>query len=642
MWKSFLFVLRVCVLGIILSCATDAHAAPPFAWLDWAGTARIAGAFFDPTDTPADIDARLDALAAQNVSVVLADTPWGWSYSAWVDDAEFLTIKQLVTTIAQRAHARGLKIVMYKTGLELISLPMRNPGVEHPDWAQRTITNTAVLFNDIDSTQEHWLENGQWDYWLSPCSGYRAFAAARTSQVAQTGIDGLWVDTVYLQHSIGSHVDLWPSTDACAVAAFKSATGLDVPNVEDWNDPTWRRWMVWRHGQTMDYLQALKQSARQVNPNLVFFEENWNADTSAATLYANDPADIFTLADMSTGHEISTIADRVDLGQTGMSSATLDQWLSFRTMIAFARAADRNKPSWILTYGYQPRDSAQLAGITFAEAADFYETQGPGMAGSVGAAYRTQLFGWVAAHENEIYHGESIAQVGLLYSPRNRDLLDSGSGDYYNVQDSTHFAAYRKIANLLYRVHVPFDVVLDTDTANYNRYAVLIAPETQLMSDPVANGLRAFTGRLITIGENTGAYDEWFNPRARNALSGVPQQHFAIVSNAIVSATNTGLLTTTAPPSMQIGARRSSNGYALMLVNTSPTPAGAFDVNLQLQNGESLSTARLTSYDGANVAVPLSISGNIAHLAVPAGIDSQALLTLTFPNLRVYLPFIAR
>lgn len=40
----------------------------------------------------------------------------------------------------------------------------------------------------------------------------------------------------------------------------------------------------------VDYLLALKEAAREVNPNVVFFEETWNVDPSGATGYAGDPA----------------------------------------------------------------------------------------------------------------------------------------------------------------------------------------------------------------------------------------------------------------------------------------------------------------------------------------------------------------
>jgi len=611
-------------------------AIPPltqFAWPDWARTARIAGAFFDLSDTTATIDARLNALVSQNVSVVLADCPWGGSYSAWVDDTTFTAIRNMVTTMVQKAHARGLKVVMYQTGLELTSTPDRNPGPEHPDWPQRSLNGQPTLFNDITNDEEHWLEKGQWDLWISPNSSFREFSVGRVREIVRTGIDGLWVDTVYLCWGIGKHEDLWPSTDAASSASFYAATGLRVPTAENWDSPTWRRWVIWRHSQMTDYLQALKSAARTENPNLVFFEENWNADASGATQYGNDPADYIAYPDISTGHEISTIADRVDKGQSGMQGATLDEWLSFRTMVAFARGADRGKPSWILTYGCKPRDSAQLAGMVLAEGTNFYETQGPGMAGTVGAPYRTQLFGWIKAHESDLYEGESAAQVALVFSARNRDLLDSGSGNYYAVEDSIHFNAYRTAANLMYRAHVPFDVVMDTDSVAFARYSVLILPEVQAMSNVTAAALRAYRGKLITEGE-TGRYDEWMNERPQNALAGVPQTHFTTVTTALVGAANTGLLSTNAPPQVQLSLRRVQNRYALVVVNTAATPASAFTLDLRLSSGWVVTAARLSAPGVAERSVSFAhLPGiNTVRVTVPAGIDSLALLTLTVHN----------
>ena len=599
-----------------------------FTWPDWSRTARIAGSAFHLEDSEEDIDAALDDLAAQHVSVVLADSPWGWSYSAWVDDTEFYSVRDMVATVVEKAHARGLRVVMYQTGLELTSDPSRKPGVEGSDWPQRSLDGEAILFNDISSDQEHWLDQGEWDLWVSPCSSYRDFSLDRVREMVGTGIDGLWVDTVYLLHSIGSHEDLWPSTDPCSISAFEGATGLTVPIVEDWEDPTWRRWIVWRHRQMVDYLLALKDAAREVNPGLVFFEENWSSDSSGATQYANDPASYLGIPDISTGHEVSTIGDRVDEGQTAMRNATLDQWLAYRTMIAFARAADGGKPSWILTYGYEPRDSEQMAGMILAEGANFYETRGPGMAETVGEAYRSRLFDWIEAHEGVIYGGESAAEVGLLYSPRTRDLLDAGSGGMYDVDDSVHFAAYRAAANLLYRAHVPVDVVLDTDTSSFDRYSVLVLPEVELMSDDVAEALRAFGGRLIIVGD-TGWHDQWMGEREENALEGVPQLHFDVPDAGLAASADTGLLSTDAPPEVQIGLRRSDDGYTLVLVNTNGSPTGPFVCDLRLADGLTVSSAHLSAPNSPDVEVAFSeLEGGIVRVEVPAGVDTVALLVL--------------
>ena len=402
-----------------------------------------------------------------------------------------------------------------------------------------------------------------------------------------------------------------------------------MPVAEDWDDPDWKRWIVWRHSQMVDYLQALKVAAREVNPNIVFFEENWNVDSSGATQYANDPAAYLRFPDLSSGHEVSTVGDRVDAGETGMRDATLDQWLAYRTMIAFARGADRGKPSWILTYGYQPRDSAQLAEMVLAEGGNFYETQGPVMNATVGEDHRTRLFRWIKAHEDAIYDSESAAEVGLVYSPRTRDLLDAGSGGLYDAEDSTHFAAYRAAASLLYRAHVPFDVVLDTDTEAFDRYRLLILPEVQAISDDTVSALERYPGRLIATGD-TGWHDEWMVERQENVLEEMAWQHFDTIDARLVTAADTLLLSTDAPPDIQIGLRRAQDGYAFVLVNTAAAAASSFNLGLRLPSGVDVHAARIFALDGEVVKLPLlpQTGDNIVRLKVPAGLETVALLKL--------------
>ena len=130
-------------------------------------------------DSEEDIDDVLDDLAVQHVNVVLGDSPWGWSYRAWLDDAESYSVRDMVATVIKKAHAPGLRVVMYQTGLKLTSQPGRQPGVEGSDWPQQSLDGQAILFNDIGSDQEHWLDLGEWDLWLSPCSIYRDFSLDR-------------------------------------------------------------------------------------------------------------------------------------------------------------------------------------------------------------------------------------------------------------------------------------------------------------------------------------------------------------------------------------------------------------------------------------------------------------------------------
>jgi hypothetical protein len=598
-----------------------------FTWPDWARQARIAGAFFEPDDSDDDIQGTLDDLVSQGVNVVLADSPWGSSYAASVDDTEFAAVKDLMATVVQKAHERGLKVVLYQTGLELIADPPRDPGSEHPDWPQVSLDGQPILFSDISSEQEHWLEEGQSDIWLSPCSSYRELSLARTREMAGTGIDGLWVDTVYLQHSIGEHEDLWPSTDTCSATAFQTATGLSVPTEEDWNDPAWRRWVVWRHDQMTDYLLAVKQAAREVNPNLVFFEENWSTDGSGATQYANDPAAYLGYADMSTGHEAGTIGDRVDEGETGMQDATLDQWLAFVTMIKWARGADDGKPSWVLTYGYQPSDAERLAGVILAEGANYYETRGPSMDDSVGADYRQRIFSWTAAYEAALYGGESAATVALAYSPRTRDLLDQGAGELYAPEEAPFFREYRQAAATLLRNHIPFDIVIlneDLSSADLAGYGTLILPNIVAMSDAEAAAVRDFAdggGKVIRIGE-TGSTDEWLEPRAADPLAGVPSIFIETVTTedgteVLRVAADAGQVDTDLTPWVHVGLRQTPDGLQLVLVNLGQDAVEDAQISVRLPEEAQVENVSASSPDDGVVAVEYAVEGAYVRLTLP-------------------------
>ena len=108
------------------------------------------------------------------------------------------------------------------------------------------------------------------------------------------------MDEVYLQSSVGCHHELWPSCDACSADAFQSDTGLPMPTVADWDDPVFRRWVVWRHSQISDFLLAEKEVARAVKPDIVFFNENSGLDTGRSTYVANDPTSYQFYPDMRT------------------------------------------------------------------------------------------------------------------------------------------------------------------------------------------------------------------------------------------------------------------------------------------------------------------------------------------------------
>jgi hypothetical protein len=601
----------------------------PQTFPQWAYRARIAGSYFDRGDEDLDVGRQLDALTAQKVSVVLADCPLGSEYKAWADEGAFQENLALLQEVADESHRRDLKVVLYLTGLEQIAEGELNPALEHPDWVQISIEGEPLNYDDIGSEEEHWLERGLADVWMVPSSPYRDFYLERVKDIVATGVDGLWIDTGYLPNGIGSHEELWPSHDPLSAEQFRAAHGLELPGEANWEDETWRRWIVWRHEDIRDFMVAAREAAVAVNPDAVFFNENWSADGAGAVIYANDPTIYAALPDISTGHEVGTLGIRADLGETGMQDATLDQWLSFATMIKFTRAADRGKPSWILTYGYQPGDAERLAGVIAAHGANYYETRGPSLDGTVGPEYRQRIFGWTGAQEEYLFDTVSLAQVGLLYSARSRDLFDQAAGEAYDPGEEGFFAAYRAAARALFKAHIPFDIVVDNDLSPelIGRYRWLIVPNVACMSDEQADLLRRYSsdgGRLLAIDE-AGDYDEWCNKRDKNALAdalhidSVIGEEGAGELMAALTAPGAGLavLETNAPPEVEIEVRGAQDYLAFFLVNFAGEPVPGLTLSFYLPEGRAVNSVTWTSPGAEGRELDYSLADGLLTITVP-------------------------
>ncbi len=509
-----------------------------FAFPDWAREARLVGASFDPEMTDAEIEAKLQQLADQGVSVVVADAPTGWSYTAWVDDAEFNQVLTLMRDrVFPRAHAKGLRVVWYLTGLELICEGCvqtgRDPAVEHPQWVQIDRFGNPVRFSNVQGV--FWLNPDDIDVWLSPESPYRDFYIARIRDIAAAGADGLWMDVAYLLNSIGPYDDLWPSYDPYSRAAFQAAYGHSAIPAKNWSDLAWRHFVRWRIESITRFVEDVAAAARAVNPNLLFFTENWGMDSNYVTQYAQDPLEFLANPYVATAHEL----EPVDQDDTGMANATLKQWRDYALMVKFAVAANKGKPGWVLTYAGGIDDSLREAGVHLAEGANFYEAKGPEMVDdSTGS--RPIVFPWLAANAPLAYHSTSMAEVALWYSPRTRDFIDgeNAGDDKYDYASTTYIREYRARAQDLLKAQVPFDIVTGQWSLDELRqYAWLVLPDVRCLSDAEVALLRDYVaagGKLAVTG-STGAMDEWCQPRVANALAGVTTYPFSAVTSDVVT-----------------------------------------------------------------------------------------------------------
>ena len=486
----------------------------------------------------AEIEAKLQQAADEGVTVLVADAPTGWSYTAWVDDDEFNQALALMRDrVFPRAHAKGLKVVWYLTSLELICAGCldtgRNPAAEHPQWMQIDREGDPVQYSGLQGV--FWLEEDDLDAWLSPESPYRDFYIGRIRDIAAAGADGLWMDVAYLPNSVGQFDDLWPSYDSYSQAAFQAAYGhASIPN-KNWNDLAWRHFVRWRMESIARFVEDVAAAAKAVNPGLVFFTENWCMDSNFVTQDGQDPLDFLDNPHVATAHEL----EPVDQELYGMKYAWLKHWYDYTLMVKFAVAANKGKPGWILTYAGAVDDSLREAGVHLAEGANFYEAKGPEMVDdSTGS--RPLVFPWLAANADMAYHSRSLAEVALWYSPRTRDFVDgeNAGDDKYDYADTIYTKEYRGRAHDLLKAQIPFDVVTGQWTlAELARYTWLVLPHAACLSDGEAALLRNYAaagGKLVVTGE-TGTRDEWCQPRATNALDGITTYSFDDVTSDVLS-----------------------------------------------------------------------------------------------------------
>ncbi len=500
---------------------------PPLPELSWVSDARVAG--FEGFEDDADVDARLDVLAASDVSVVVIDT----DLSFYMSEELFEESAVYIDAVAQKCHGRGMKAVVYCSMLEALS---RNAlsgqstmGKDHPDWVQRGMDGQANVF--VGGGRVFWVPEGTESAWLCPTSGYRDYFINRVKRLARTALDGLWGDVPLLSDIVG----VWPCTNATCAAKFRAETGFAQPAGVDWDDPVFRRWVAWRHGIIHEFEQAVLAGARTVRPGFELIVETGTMDYSNGTVQGLDGASRDD-GDVLRAWEVSCVSD-----ETGMREASADDWISMAIMMRHGRGCAGKNPSWAISYGRQADDAERVMALAIAGGQRPYESQIPLLSRTVGDAWRGRMYGWLKDN-NDIWAGGSANPVAVVFSSASRDFVDrnTGVGLYTSTnpadelwwttrqRDSAvslpYVGEYRGICKALIHAHAPYDVVTTPhlSAARLAPYPVVVAPRPAALSDKEIAALKGYVEAggtlLVTAGTDAGAFDENGAQRPQPAL----------------------------------------------------------------------------------------------------------------------------
>lgn len=405
---------------------------------------------------------------------------------------------EAIRRVAAAAHKDNNKAFVYIAGLECISLNADGPHTlakEHPAWLQRKVGGQPAIF---DAKAAFWIAKGEEDVWVSPyAKDWRALYMERVRQIAATGIDGIYVDIPYWMTHFTGWEDTWASFDDATVEAFRRETGLDARRdvkIGDFHDAAFRKWVAFRVRTITDFLIEIRANATKVSPNISLIPEIYPGIEEEAARVGADVYQIYP--------HVDAIAHEYEFGggddHTAASRTPFD-WMMYQIGLRSFRAFAADRSTWILNYSWdgapnvKPRDAMlNLAMSELMAGVNLWDARGHVMSGSNDMATRTQIFQWVAAHQ-DIFRAQrtALGDVGVYFSDASR-----------NNDPKDFVASYRGVLLLLLQSHIQFQIVTPRSVGSFTGHT-LVLPDVRMMDTAESIAVHRFQrrgGKLVLTG----------------------------------------------------------------------------------------------------------------------------------------------
>ncbi|HEV2401183.1 MAG TPA: hypothetical protein VGS27_29890 [Candidatus Sulfotelmatobacter sp.] len=475
-------VLLVLVWALVLVAA-------PSDKQDWTNYVRI-GAYGLKGGDAAEIVRRAQE---SNVFGIEVDNDIPGRYESFLNPEAKL---KAIHDVAEAAHKVGNYAFVYIAGTECITangdkVP-HTLAKDHPDWLQRKITGEPAVFGGGTA---FWIRAGDEDVWVSPyATEWRKTYMERVRQIAQTGIDGIYIDIPYWMTHFEGWEDSWASFDDYTVAAFKAKTGLDAKHdvkIGDFSDPGFRKWVDFRIQTITDFLTEIDHTAKSVNPEIKTIPEIYPGIEEEAVRVGSDVYSLYPVVD--------AIAHEYEFGNSGhmASERTPLDWFRYQVGMHSFRAFAQGKATWILNYSWdgdknvsKPEAMMNLAMSQVMDGANFWDAPGHSMAGSNDLPTRKKIFDWIQQHEKTFYLPRApIDPIGVYFSPETR-----------NFHAAEFLASYRGILILLMQKHLEFQIVTPRTLDNFAG-KTLVLPDVRVLNESEQKWLKdyAAAGKRVVV-----------------------------------------------------------------------------------------------------------------------------------------------
>ena len=536
-------LISIIFSSLILSPSLALYSQPKIKQtFDWTHYARIAGGFEDNdlweydgkdrdplTMTSEEWDAAMKTMADQGVNTVDLDLGL-YYYETFKDPSETIaTIQKAV----QAAHKYGIKIFTYQAGLEM-QTENANQKTDtvyktHPDWIQRGPNGEYAIYN---SSFAFWIAPGDEDVWITPLNlEWRQLYMKLAKQIAETGIDGFYVDVPYF-------IDWsfeWGSFDSYMKNEFTKRTGYQPPTPQQFSEEysNFRAWVKFRSDIITEFLADIKSNITSVKPDIKLIVEIYGGYGQYGVRYGTEIEKITNVVDVIT-HEFGLY------GNEGASNYyTEDNWLFHSSILQILKGIDNNHATWMLQYAEGFQDSIMLGSVSIGLGTNFWETKYPEMLRSASIQARTTLFTFIQQSQGLLYGSwEPVNPVLIYYSGTTKEVAeaieqpilpqsnwDQATGeDYPNYFGGMHVQDVIGIVMMLLANHIPVKIITKETLPNYvEKSTSLIMPSVRALSDEEVKTFTEFVnngGQILLSGKN-GVLDENGDNRTNNALSNI-------------------------------------------------------------------------------------------------------------------------
>jgi len=399
--------------------------------------------------------------------------------------------------VAEAAHKAGNHAFVYIAGTECITAhgdkAEHTLAKDHPDWLQRKITGEPAIFGGGTA---FWIRAGDEDVWVSPyATEWRKVYMERVRQIAETGIDGIYVDIPYWMTHFEGWENTWASFDDYTVAAFKKQTGLDAKHdvkIGDFSDPGFRKWVEFRIQTFTDFLAEIDHTAKAVNPEIKTIPEIYPGIEEEAVRVGADVYSLYPVVDAITHEYEFGSGDHMASGRTPLD------WFRYQVGMHSFRAFAQGRATWILNYSWDgdkvvdKREAMMnLAMSQIMAGANFWDAPGHSMAGSNDLPTRKKIFDWIGEHEKTFYLPRApIDPIGVYFSPETR-----------NLYAEEFLASYRGILILLMQKHLEFQIVTPRTLGEFQG-KTLVLPDVRVLGKNEKKWLKEYAAgkRLVVTG----------------------------------------------------------------------------------------------------------------------------------------------